>query len=183
MAKKDPVERELKFAGVDLDALRQRLPELEAERLGPSAFEDNWLFDRGGALETRGCVLRVRDDGRGAYLTFKGLLRLDGKTKVRREHEVRVDSAETARALLESLGYEVVRRYQKFREEWRLGTESITLDHTPIGDFAEFEGERAEVIARRCGFDPEKADVRTYLRLYEEYRAQHPEAPRDMLFP
>jgi len=183
MAKKDPVERELKFAQVDLEGLRARLVEMEAERIAPAAFEDNWILDRNGELEAAGCVLRLREDGRGALVTFKGPARFEGTAKVRREHETRVDSAEQVRALFESLGYRIVRRYQKVREEWRLGGEAIALDHTPIGDFVEFEGERAETLAHRCGLDPAKADLRTYLRLYEEHLLRHPEAPRDMLFP
>ncbi len=183
MAGKDPLERELKFAQVDLEKLRERLLELEAERAAPGSLEDNWILDRGGELEAAACILRLREDGRGALVTFKGAARFEGTLKVRRELEVRVDDALQARAIFESLGYRVVRRYQKIREEWRLGSESIALDHTPIGDFVEFEGERAEVIARRCGFDPTKADLRTYLRLYEDYLATHPEAPADMVFP
>ena len=70
--KKPPIERELKFAGVDLDQLRSRLLELECERLGPPSNEDNWLLDRKGELHAAGGVLRVRQDGRGALITFKG---------------------------------------------------------------------------------------------------------------
>ncbi len=76
----------------------------------------------------------------------------------------------------------MVRRYQKVREEWQLGGVTIALDHTPIGDFAEFEGERAEVVAKRCGFDPDKAERRSYLRLYEDYLKEHPDAPPEMVF-
>ncbi len=183
MKKSDSLERELKFAHADLEGLRARLQELEAERLGPPSFEDNWLFDRKGELAAAEAILRVRHDGRGAHLTYKGPARFDRKLKVRKEHELEVGSSEVARALLESLGYTVVRRYQKVREEWKLGSEKIALDHTPIGDFVEFEGERAPVIARRCGFDPEKGELRTYMGLYEVYLAGHPEAPPDMLFP
>jgi adenylate cyclase class IV len=93
-----------------------------------------------------------------------------------------VESAEDARSLLENLGFAVVRRYQKMREEWQLGSVTIALDHTPIGDFAEFEGDRAEVVAKRCGFDPEHAERRSYLRLYEEHLKQHPDAPPEMVF-
>ena len=35
-------ERELKFPCGDLDALRSRLIELEAERVAPSSFERTW---------------------------------------------------------------------------------------------------------------------------------------------
>ena len=75
-----------------------------------------------------------------------------------------------------------MRRYQKIREEWRLGAETICLDHTPIGDFVEFEGEKAEAVAKRCGFDPATAVRKSYLMLYEDWIAEHPDAPRDMVF-
>jgi predicted adenylyl cyclase CyaB len=184
---KPPIERELKFAQVDLDALRQRLLELEAERLGPTIFEENWLVDRDGELGDRMSILRVRaEEGRGAVITFKGPTRFEGSegnVRARTELELRVENAEKALTLLEALGYTIERRYQKMREEWRLGTETICLDHTPIGDFVEFEGDRAEAVAKRCGFDISKALRKSYLMLYAEHLAANPEAPFDMVFP
>lgn len=176
-------ERELKFAEVSIDKLRDRLAEMEAERSGQGTFEENWVFDREAELEISGRLLRLRKDGQGAWLTFKGPQRFEGRVRLRVENEIAVDNADTARALLEGLGYSVVRRYQKIRETWRLGGVIIALDHTPIGDFAEFEGEAAERVARRFGFDPERSERRSYLRLYSDYREEHPEAPADMLFP
>jgi predicted adenylyl cyclase CyaB len=181
---KPPIERELKFAQVDLDALRSRLLELEAERLGPVLFEENWLLDRNGELGDRYSILRVRaEEGRGAVLTFKGPATFEGSTKVRSELELRIEDAEKALEILTALGYKIERRYQKMREEWRLGTETICLDHTPIGDFVEFEGDRAEAVAKRCGFDAAKALRKSYLMLYAEHLVRHPDAPFDMLFP
>ncbi len=177
-----PIERELKFAGVDLEILRGRLLELDAERVAPPADEDNWLLDRKGELARAGAVLRVRQEGRGALVTFKGPASFEGNTKLRTEIEFRLESAETALALFRALGYEGVRRYQKIREEWRLGAETICLDHTPIGDFVEFEGDKAEAVAKRCGFDPATAVRKSYLMLYEDYVAEHPGAPPDMVF-
>jgi predicted adenylyl cyclase CyaB len=182
MKSKDGFEREIKFPGVELDRLRDRLGELEAERLGPAGFEDNWILDRDGELLAAGRILRLRTDGQRARLTFKGPLRIEGNLKVREEREIEVESADEARALFENLGYAVVRRYQKMREEWQLGGVTIALDHTPIGDYAEFEGDGAETVARRCGLDPEKGERRSYLRLYEEYLKEHPEAPPEMIF-
>jgi predicted adenylyl cyclase CyaB len=182
MKNKDGLEREIKFPGVELDALRERLSELEAERLRPAAFEDNWILDRKGELLSAGRILRLRTDGQRSRLTFKGPMRLEGNMKVREEREIEVGDADEARALFENLGYGVVRRYQKMREEWQLGGVTIALDHTPIGDFAEFEGDGAETVARRCGLDPEKGERRSYLRLYEEYLKEHPEAPPEMVF-
>ncbi|MFL6195728.1 MAG: class IV adenylate cyclase [Thermoanaerobaculia bacterium] len=182
MRSKDNLEREIKFPGVELEKLRERLIELEAERVGPSAFEDNWILDREGELLHTGRILRLRTDGGRARLTFKGPMRIEGNIKIREEREVEIQSAEEARALFENLGFTVVRRYQKMREEWQLGGVTIALDHTPIGDFAEFEGDGAETVAKRCGFDPHKAERRSYLRLYEDYLKAHPEAPPEMVF-
>ena len=69
------------------------------------------------------------------------------------------------------------------REEWRIGGVTIALDHTPIGDFVEFEGESADRVARRCGFDPDTAERRNYLELYDAHRRENPGATVDMVFP
>ena len=182
MRSQDNLEREIKFHSDDLAALRERLGELEAERVGPAAFEDNWILDRGDELLSQGRILRLRTDGTRARLTFKGPMHMEGKIKVREEVEIGVESADEARSLFEKLGYTVVRRYQKVREEWQLGGVTIALDHTPIGDFAEFEGDGAETVARRCGFDAGKGEARSYLRLYEDYLKEHPDAPPEMVF-
>ena len=182
MRSKDNLERELKFREAEHDTLRDRLMELDAERVGPGAFEDNWILDRGNELLASGRILRLRTDGNRARLTFKGPMRLEGNVKVREEREVGIENAEEARALLENLGFQTVRRYQKVREEWQLGGVTIALDHTPIGDFAEFEGDGAETVAKRCGFDPQKAERRSYLRLYEDHLKKHPDAPPEMVF-
>jgi adenylate cyclase class 2 len=179
---REAVERELKFAQVEHDRLRDRLIEMEAERVWSSALEENWLFDRGGELEAEGRLLRLRRDTRGAWLTFKGPATFEGRTKVRVEHETEVSDADETRKLIEGLGYEVTRRYEKKRELWRVGGVTLALDRTPIGDFAEFEGEAAEALAKRFGLDPDRAERRNYLRLYEDYLKDHPDAPADMTF-
>lgn len=182
-SRKPTVERELKFAEVEHDRLRDRLIELEAERMWTSALEENWVFDREGELEKQGCVLRLRRDPRGAWLTYKGPATYEVRTKVRVEHETEVSDPDETRSLLESLSYQVTRRYEKRRELWRVGGVTVALDRTPIGDFAEFEGDAAEALAKRFGFDPAKAERRDYLRLYRDYLKSHPDAPADMTFP
>lgn len=178
-----PTERELKFADVDHSALRERLLALEAECEGSPALEDNWIFDQDGRLQSAGSVLRLRVDRRGARLTVKGPATFEDQMKIRTELETGVDDAQTLRAILEALGFSATRRYQKYREIWHLGSITISVDHTPIGDFAEFEGENCETVARRCGLDPAQAEPRSYLALYEDHVRSHPDAPPDMLFP
>lgn len=183
MSSDDALERELKFGPVDLGDLRERLRDLDADCLGSPVLEDNWLFDADGRLGEAGSLLRLRVDRRGAVLTFKGPATYEDRVKVRTEHETGVESSERARSILEALGFSKVRRYQKYREVWRLGSIEISLDHTPMGDFVEIEGEGCERVAKRCGLDPEKSERRNYMRLYEDHRKEHPEAPPDMVFP
>lgn len=178
----EPVERELKFCCPALEEVRERLLELEAERLASPGAEENRVYDRQGELRKAGTILRLRQDRQGWRLTFKGPAQFEDDVKVRTEHETEVSDGEEVHALLESLGYEVVRKYEKKREEWRLGGITVALDHTPIGDFVEFEGVGADTVARRCGFEAEQAERRNYLQLYEDYRREHPEAPPDMVF-
>ena len=176
------IEKELKFAGVDHDRLRDRLAELDAESQGGPAFEDNLIFDRDGRLAEAGSLLRVRVDARGCRLTFKGPATFEGGVKIRPELETAVDDDKEMRRILEALGYSVVTRYQKYRENWVLGSITISLDRLPIGEYAEFEGESCEVVARRCGLDPEEAESRNYLKIYADYRQENPDAPPEMIF-
>jgi predicted adenylyl cyclase CyaB len=125
----------------------------------------------------------VRAQGTEAFLTFKGPARFEEGSKIRSEREVGVDGHESVVAILGALGFDVSRRYEKFRETWRLGGVLVCLDHTPIGDFVEFEGSKADQVAKRFRFTPIEAERKNYLGLYEEYRQEHPEAPEDMVFP
>lgn len=176
------VERELKFADAELGNLREQLIALEAECRGSAALEDNWIFDRDGELDAAGRVLRLRVDRRGARLTLKEPASFDGHVKVRGEHETTIGDVDVIRTILESLGYRIACRYQKRREEWQLGSIVVALDHTPIGDFVELEGEGCERLARRLGLDPARAERRSYLRLYADHRAENPGAPAEMIF-
>ncbi len=176
-------ERELKFACASLEDLRERLRQMEAERHAAASAEDNWIYDRHGELRKSRKLLRLRIDGRGARVTYKGPPRFDDEIKVRVEHETEVESADEMHNLLQSLGFEVVYRYQKKREEWHVGGVTVALDHTPIGDFVEFEGAGAGTIARKFGFDLADSERLTYIELYEAYRQENPDAPADMVFP
>ena len=176
------IERELKFPCDNLERMRERLLGFEAERLAAGGAEENLVYDCKGRLFEKREILRLRRDRAGWSLTFKGSPTFEEGVKIRLERETKVEDGDEVHAILLGLGYEVVKRYEKKREEWRLGGVMVALDHTPIGDFVEFEGSGAAKVARRCEFDVEQAEMRTYLELYEDYRRQHPEAPPDMVF-
>jgi adenylate cyclase class 2 len=162
--------------------LRRRLEAEGARLLHAESFEDNEIWDRGDELRAAGRLLRLRRDGRGARLTFKGPATYEGRLKVRDEHETAVEDAESLERILGALGYSPVRRYQKYREEWALGGVLVALDRTPLGWFVEFEGEAAVAAAERCGCDARGALLHDYLTLWTAHRQTHPGAPADMVF-
>ena len=172
--------------------MRRRLVALGARCEHPACLERNWVLDRSGLppaagvdLLASGQLLRLREDGRGARLTYKGEARYEGETgavKVREEREVGLGDRGEMLAILLALGYRVVRRYEKRREEWRLERASIALDQTPLGSFVEVEGGDPEGVSRALGIDPARAVRASYLALWEDHRRAHPQAAADMLF-
>lgn len=176
------IEREYKFRVESLGAVAEKLAEVGAERAERSVLERNWLLDSNNRFRDSGRVLRLRLDGSGALMTYKGPVRHEQGARVRTEVEVGVTDVERARSLLKSLGYDEAGYYEKRRATWVLGSTKISLDETPIGSFVEIEGERAGEVVSLLGFDAEEAESRSYIALYEAHRAEHPEAPVDMVF-
>ena len=81
-------------------------------------FEDNFVFDTPvRTLARTNQLLRVRQAGRAATLTFKGPA-APGKHKSRGEFEIVISDAGTAVVILQKLGFEPVFRYQKYRTEY-----------------------------------------------------------------
>jgi adenylate cyclase class 2 len=180
------LETEIKLAVPDAAAARRLLRASGFRVVRRRAFESNAVFDtperrfgRGGAL------LRVRESGRAAKLTYKGPPK-PSKHKSREEREVEAGDAPTLRLILERLGFVRVFRYEKYRAEYRREEIGgiVTLDETPIGVYLELEGTSGWIdrTARRLGFREEDYITASYGRLYLEWCAQRGRAPRDMLF-
>jgi len=182
-----PTEQELKIPVADLRAVRERLSESGARQLQPSLREVNVLFDTPkGEIARTDRALRLRYvDGRW-ILTHKGPPSYRGRVKEREELETAVASGEVLEAILARLGYRPSLRYEKDREVWSWGELEVVLDHTPMGDFVEIEGpsERLGRAARKLGLDPDSALRGSYVSLWEQFRAEHPELelPHDMVF-
>ena len=183
----EPLETELKVPVADHAPVRESLRGAGAVVVHTMAREVNFLFDTSeGRLRNAGSLLRLRDHGGRQLITFKGVPRFRGAIKERPEFETRIGDLTTMVEILEQLGFAVVMRYEKDREEWLMGEVSVVLDHTPMGDFVEVEGpaDRLEEIARGLGLDVGTAVRGSYVSLWQDYRANHPELnlPLDMVF-
>jgi len=152
--------------------------------------ENNCVFDTADlALRRAGALLRVRQAGRLATLTYKGPA-VPGKYKSREELEIEISDAATGRAILERLGFRLVFRYEKYRTEYTQpraplkGGGIVTLDETPIGCYLELEGGPRWIdrTARALVFTESDYITASYARLYQEFCEARHIRPGDMLF-
>lgn len=162
-------EIEVKFYIGNLAALRKKLLDQGATLEQARVHEINLRFDTPDhALFDAGEVLRLRKDTE-ARVTFKGQGGVDGGARLRQELEFVVDDYDTARQVLEALGFEVFMMYEKFRETFQLGAVLVTLDEMPYGNFAEIEGPDGETIqksAEKLGLDWGARGLESYTFLF-----------------
>ena len=162
-------EIEIKLRVASPEAARSLLDRVGAVRRHPRVLEDNVVYDDAkGSLRSAGCVLRLREAGGEALLTFKGPKRVVGGAKARDEHETRVASAPEMRAILAAAGYRPTFRYQKHRETWSFRGVEVLLDETPIGTFFELEGALPAIheAATALGYTPNDYVSDSYAALF-----------------
>jgi len=178
------VEIKLKIAGAP--AARRLLRKAGFRVHKPRIFEDNLVFDTAdAALRRAGKLLRLRQAGKEALVTYKGPA-APGKYKSREELEVSLSDAPRAALIFERLGLARVFRYQKYRTEYTRPRERgvVTLDETPAGCYLEIEGTPAWIdrTARRLGFSASDYITASYGGLYLAERNRLPDLPPDMVF-
>jgi len=150
-------------------------------------FERNLIFDTpAGELRTQRKLLRLRQAGNRAAVTFKGPAD-PGKHKSREELEVEIAVLPELQAILERLGFRVSFIYEKYRTEFAQpdGEGVATLDETPIGAFLELEGppEWVDRAAALLGFDERDYITLSYGALYRDFQEREGKSERDMCFP
>ena len=177
-------EIEIKLPVADLGAVREKLGARGGRQLTAPHEESNDLYDQAdGSLVKSGRVLRLRRTEEGATLTFKGPPRFEDGTRTREERETAVSDPREMESILAALGFERRFRYEKRREEWSLDDCVIALDETPIGSFAEVEGDPAAIrrVLQQLALDPSESLPYSYAELYARRRREDPTLPADML--
>jgi adenylate cyclase class 2 len=182
-------ETEIKLAVKDARSTRRLLREAGFVVARPRVFEANTVFDTPElSLRKASCLLRIRQAGRVATMTFKGVPDT-GKYKSREELELSIDhpaATVAMAAIVQRLGYHPVFRYEKYRTEFhqprRAGV--AMLDETPVGVYLELEGtphwiDRA---ARCLGFKESDYIATSYARLYLDWCAANGREPGNMTF-
>lgn len=182
------VETEIKFRVDDLPLLGARLEAAGFEVQTPRSFESNILYDTPDRrLRARTEILRLRRYAGRTVLTHKRLPDAgpaEDAHKHRIETETEVADGEALAEVFRSLGLVPAFRYEKWRTEWRRDEGHCVVDETPIGNFAELEGD-PEWIDRMAGnLDVSSSQYLTlsYGRLFDMWRAEHNSPAQDLTF-
>ncbi|HWB86160.1 MAG TPA: class IV adenylate cyclase [Bryobacteraceae bacterium] len=180
-------ETEIKLAVRSAALARHLLREAGLRISRPRVFEANTIFDTPrGTLRKAGALLRVREAGRAATLTYKGAATVT-RHKTREELEVGISEAPITQKLIERLGFQPAFRYEKFRTEYQpaAGAGVAMLDETPIGVYLELEGSPHWIdrTARQMGFTAKDYSTATYAWLYMDWCRQRGVKPSHMVFP
>jgi adenylate cyclase class 2 len=186
MKAKPTTETEIKLKVADADAARLLLRGAGFRLHKWRVFEDNVILDSAGLkLRKAGALLRVREAGGEATLTYKGKAAA-GKHKVREELETGVSDAGAFARIAERLGFTPKFRYQKYRTEFQEpdGKGVATLDETPIGIYLELEGppEWIDRTAQRLGFREADYITESYGALYFAWCREQRVTPGQMVF-
>jgi adenylate cyclase class 2 len=179
------VETEIKIKIGEVEDFCSRLGVFHPQVLSERHFEDNYLLDfPDRKLKSSRYLLRIRFAREDCYLTFKGAPRPDSIFKSREELETKLGDGRMVLRILERIGMEVCFQYQKYRREFALGQVHIAVDETPIGNYAEFEGEGNEIraLAAKMGIAESHFIRLSYYSLYLEYCQGRAEVPSQMVY-
>ena len=74
--------------------------------------------------------------------------------------------------------------YEKYRSEWSDGKGHVVLDHTPIGDVAEIEGQPRWIdrTAQALGVAPSDYITKSYAELFFEWKRKYNRKAKNMTF-
>lgn len=182
------VETEIKFRIADLEGLSHALVAAGFRAETPRAFESNVLYDTPDRrMRARTEILRIRNYAGRCVVTHKRLPDSstgDEEHKHRIETETQVADGQALAEIFASLGLTPAFRYEKWRSEWTDGEGHCVVDETPIGNYAELEGNSAWIdrVAARLGISHADYITLSYGRLFDQWREQHPECGEHLTF-
>lgn len=182
------IETEIKFVVANVAELNQRLEAAGFTLATPRSFESNVLYDTPErSMRARTEILRIRDYAGHWTVTHKRLPEVgpgEDRHKHRIETETTVGDGAVLAEVFRSIGLTEAFRYEKWRTEWSEGSGHCVIDETPIGNYAELEGEPEWIdrIAARIGLEQSAYITLSYGRLFEQWRERTGSKARDLTF-
>jgi adenylate cyclase class 2 len=183
-----PVETEIKFRVDNLAGLNRLLEQAGFHLRTPRSFESNVLYDTPDrSMRARTEIVRIRSYAGRWVLTHKRLPdRGPGEDthKHRIETETEVSDGDALASIFHSLGLTPAFRYEKWRSEWDDGQGHCVVDETPIGNFAELEGDAGWIdrTAEKLGIRASDYITLSYGRLFDLWRQREQSTAQDLTF-
>ena len=177
-------EVEIKFAITDRSSLEEKLRSSGFHEKTRPTHETNTLYDSPGLdLRKRGELLRIREFGGKWKVTHKAK-GAAGRHKSRKETETSIGDGAKLGEVFEALGMKIAFRYEKFRAEWTDGKGDVVLDHTPVGEFGEIEGEPEWIdhTAKLLGIEENQYITSSYSELFQQYKKRSGSKAANMTF-
>jgi adenylate cyclase, class 2 len=182
------IETEIKFRVKDQAQLEAQLASAGFHLITPRSFESNVLYDTASrGLRGRRELVRIRSYAGRWLLTHKRIPDSgigEDRHKHRVETETELSDGEALAEVFRSVGLLPVFRYEKWRSEWSDELGHCVVDETPLGVFAELEGEPEWIdrVASQLGVTPEEQLTVSYGRLFDQWRALTGSTVQDLTF-
>ena len=182
------IETEIKFRVENVSELLNRLREAGFREQTPRTFESNVLYDTPDRkMRARTEILRIRNYDGKWVITHKRLPDIgpgEDAHKHRVETETEVGDGNVLAEVFRSIGLVPAFHYEKWRSEWSDGDGHCVVDETPIGDFAELEGEPEWIdrVAEKLNVSRSEYLTLSYGRLFEQWCAEHNCPATDLTF-
>lgn len=159
------IEKKYRIDKKKLVELTARLGSLGA-KFSYETFEENYLH-KGGLLDGRAAVLRLRKTDLRTTLTYKEKVPTENDFKHQIEFETEVSDVEATEHIIGKLGYKLSVVYEKHRKSWHLDNVEVVLDELPFGYYMEIEGEIDDILKaeKLLGADKLGVEARGYPRL------------------
>jgi len=167
------IEKKYRLSKKRMVELAAKLGDLGA-KFAYETFEENYLH-RGGVLDGRGAVLRLRKTDARSTLTYKEKVGIESAFKQQIEFETVVSDVDAMENIIERLGYTLAIIYEKHRKSWHLGKTEVVLDELPFGYYMEIEGPIEDIIAaeKLLEIDDLETEARGYPRLTTKFGIQN----------
>ena len=163
------IEKKFVLSNDQRERILANLQELGAEYKGED-FEENTIY-KGGILDEKLAVLRVRKIADKTILTYKERIPGDLPVKQQTEYETIVENAEEAEKIIENLGFTKALVYEKRRKKWRFRDVEVVLDELPFGLYMEIEGSLTAIAEAEMMLDAENLEIEyeTYPHLTQRF--------------
>jgi adenylate cyclase class 2 len=169
------IETEVKIKIEDVKIIKEKIEQLGAKLIKDCYLEENILYDfPDNKLRNNRQALRLRHENKKSFLTFKGPPLKSRRFKIREEYETEVKNVKQAQKILKALGLIPSFSYHKNRSLYKKKNLKICVDETPIGNFLELEGKRAEIVgfAKTLGFAKTEFIKLDYIQLMNKKRGK-----------